>query len=344
MPDDLYASLGPGARAQLVAEASVPLRGAVRLLTDGFLAVPCAREVMVLDRALRVVSRFPVPEELACRYREPDGDIRIDVSPDRRWVVLAGTECMMVVDSTGRVAWRTTYPTFGDAGGDAVPACGVFSSDGSELWAFIPVLGPYADENWVDDAERWVVRTSDWQITGRAESRYRGITDIITSPDGSRLGFAYFDGHAADGIWTAWHDNVESAPVRGRWFPLDVSPDGRHWLGGTWHDIVVGDFTGSEIRLNEDGRWDHWEFTPGACFLDPKQVLVVGRHDGEKNRHLLFRTDTLEPLGYIAYPAQFPDEQDSGFVRGHGDGTWLTMHIPGYERPDEGRLRRWTTC
>ncbi|MFC4016246.1 hypothetical protein ACFOY2_54190 [Nonomuraea purpurea] len=195
----------------------------------------------------------------------------------------------------------------------------------------------------MDDAERWVVRMSDWQITDRAEFRYRGITDIIASPDRNRLGFAYFDGHAVDGIWTAWDDNVESTPVRGRWFPMDVSPDGRHWLGGAWHDIVVGNFAGSEIRLNEDGQWDHWDFTPGACFLNPEQVLVVGRHDDKKNRHLLFRTDTLEPIGRIAYPAQFPDEQDSGFVRGHGDDTWLTMHIPGYGRPDEGRLRRWTS-
>ncbi|MFJ8746499.1 hypothetical protein ACIRL2_45030 [Embleya sp. NPDC127516] len=76
----------------------------------------------------------------------------------------------------------------------------------------------------MDDAERWVVRVSDWQVTGRAETRYRGITDITVHPDGSRLGFAYFNGHEADGTWTTWHDNTESAPIQGAWFPLDVSP------------------------------------------------------------------------------------------------------------------------
>ncbi|MFJ8746498.1 hypothetical protein ACIRL2_45025 [Embleya sp. NPDC127516] len=39
----------------------------------------------------------------------------------------------------------------------------------------------------------------------------------------------------------------------------------------------MGDFTGTRIRLNEDGHWDHWEFTPGTCFVSPAQVLAVAR-------------------------------------------------------------------
>ncbi|MFF5258619.1 hypothetical protein ACFY4C_06720 [Actinomadura viridis] len=121
-----------------------------------------------------------------------------------------------------------------------------------------------------------------------------------------------------------------------------MSPDGDRWVGGSWHDIVVGDFAGTEIRLNEDGDWDHWEFTPGACFLGREHVLVAGRHSDHEYRHLLFRSDTLRPAGHITYLPESLSEQDNRFLYGDSDGTWLTMHIPDRARPDEGRLRRWT--
>ncbi|WP_345678195.1 hypothetical protein [Yinghuangia aomiensis] len=339
--DSLGLSPGPALRATLLTEAAIPLCDLVRPLANGYWAAPSPREVLLLDPELQVVSRFPIPEELTYRPSDSDEAIRVDVSPDHKWVVLAGTDCMMVVDPTGHVAWRTTYAPFRDAGGDPVPACAVFSPDSSELWAFVPTLGPSSDDDWVDDAERWVVETSDWHVTAMAETRYRGITDITVHPDRQQLGFAYFNGHEPDGTWTTWHDNAEGAPTQGGWFPLDISADGHRWLGGTWHDIVVGDFTGTTIRLNEDGHWDDWEFTPGACFVSPVHVLVAGRHDNKKYRHLVFSTDTLEPMGYIAYPMPFPDEHDTESARSHSDGTWLTMHIPGYARPDEGRIRRW---
>ncbi|MGW1994932.1 hypothetical protein [Embleya sp. NPDC001921] len=324
---------GPALRAALVAEAVIPLHDPVRLLKGGFLAAPCTHEVLFLEPELRVVSQFPIPEDRTHRYSLAGGGLRIDVSPDHQWVVLAGTDRMVVVDPTGQVAWRTAYPVFRDAAGDTVPACGVFSLDGSELWAFVPTLGASSGEDWVD-AERWVVRTSDWQVTARAESRYRGTTHIAVHPDGEQLGYADLDGHGADGSWTTWQDNVESAPIRGDWIPLDVSPDGHRWLGVISYDVVVGDFTGTRIELNEDGRWDHWRFNFCGCFVTPLQVLVAVSHDdGREHRHLLFRADTLEQVGHVAYPPAFPSEQENGFVLGYGDGTWLTTDTEG--------IRRW---
>ncbi|GAA4626309.1 hypothetical protein GCM10023196_034040 [Actinoallomurus vinaceus] len=347
--------------ARLVAEAAVPVRGPARRWSGGGWIVPgVGPEVFALGTDLAVSATFPVPEELPrCSPERParEEDYRVDVSPDGRWAVFAGTDRTVVVDTDGRVVWRMAHPSFRDRDGDLVPAAAVFRPDGSALWAFVSAGDPSSPDTGAraTGAERHVVSVADWRVTAVVPSAYTGLPpgDIVVHPGGDLVGFAGahrygvegFYTYAYEGFWVRCDDTSEAVLSTGDWCPLEVSPDGRRWIGQTGSTPVIGDFADGVVIepdrapfTTDDEEEEEDVEADSACFVTSELVVAAGGL--WENRHVFADALTLRRVASIEYP---PSEDDhyAVWVGGDGDGTWMTSTGRAPWEPGAVRLRRW---